>query len=86
MFVEDAPVLLAQLKITLIDNQPMQARAVVHSLKSLISTFFAKTGVEIAQRLEENAATGDLELFHCGELARLESCIRTMERELKAFA
>ena len=78
MFVEDAPILLDQLKAALTDDHPMQARSAVHSLKGLVATFFAKTSVEIAQRLENSAADGNLELFFNGELERLEACIASV--------
>ena len=75
MFVEDAPVLMENLKTALLDNDPLNARSVVHNLKGLVSTFFAKASVEIAQRLEDSAAIGDLTPFFTGELDRLEDSI-----------
>ena len=78
MFVEDAPVLLAQLKTALADFHPMKARALVHGLKGLVATFFAKEGVEIAQRLEDSAADGDLSIFSGVELGKLENSINSI--------
>ena len=85
MFVEDAPVLLAQLKNALVDECPTRARAVVHGLKGLAATFYAKTGVEIAQRLEDAAGEGDLSLFFKGELEQLERSIGSIMSEFEAL-
>ena len=85
MFVEDAPILLVQLKSALAEDHPMQARAVVHGLKGLVATFYAKTGVEIAQRLENAAAEGDLSVFSKGELERLEQSIGSMMTEFETL-
>lgn len=85
MFVEDAPLLLVQLKNALADKRPTQARAVVHGLKGLVATFYAKTGVEIAQRLEDAAAEGDLSLFFKGELEQLEQSVGSIMSEFEAL-
>ena len=85
MFVEDAPLLLVQLKNALADERPTQARAVVHGLKGLVATFYAKTGVEIAQRLEDAAAEGDLSLFFKGELEQLERSVGSIMSEFEAL-
>ena len=84
MFVEDAPILLEQLKTALTDDHPRQARSAVHSLKGLVATFFAKTSVEIAQRLEDSAADGNLEMFFNGELEQLEECIASVKADFVA--
>lgn len=84
MFVEDAPILLDQLKAALTDNDPIQARSAVHSLKGLISTFYASTSVEIAQRLEDYAAEGNLEEFRNGDVERLENCVNSVAADFKA--
>ncbi len=86
MFVEDAPKLFEQLRSALSERQPMKARSAVHSLKGLAATFFAKTSVDLAQRLEDAAACGDLELFACGELDRLEVHIAELTAECAALA
>ena len=83
MFVEDAPLLIVQLKIALLDKRPTQARAVIHSLKGLVATFYPKTGVEIAQRLEDAATEGDLSLFFKGELEQLERSVGSMINEFE---
>jgi len=83
MFNEDAPVLLEELKNAVKRNHPMNVRSAVHSLKGLIATFYAKTGVEIAQRLEDASAAGELDLFYCGELDRLEACIHSVQGEFE---
>jgi len=85
MFVEDAPELLVQLKSAVADHRPTQARAVVHGLKGLVATFYAKSGVEIAQRLEDAAAEGDLSLFYKGELEQLEKSVGLIMSEFEAL-
>jgi HPt (histidine-containing phosphotransfer) domain-containing protein len=85
MFVEDAPLLLVQLKNALADKRPTQARAVVHGLKGLVATFYAKTGVAIAQRLEDAAAEGDLSLFFNGEFEQLEQSVGAIMSEFEAL-
>ena len=83
MFGEDAPILLEELKVALKGNHPINVRSAVHSLKGLIATFYAKNGVEIAQRLEDAAAAGELDLFYCGELDRLEECIQSVQGDFE---
>jgi HPt (histidine-containing phosphotransfer) domain-containing protein len=84
MFVEDAPVLLDQLKVALSDNDSLQARTAVHSLKGFVSTFYATKGVEIAQRLEDYAALGDLGKFRNGDLEILEECINSVSADFRS--
>lgn len=84
MFVEDAPVLLDQLKVALSDNDSLQARTAVHSLKGLVSTFYATKGVAIAQRLEDYAALGDLAEFRNGELEMLEECVNSVSADFRS--
>ena len=84
MFVEDVPILLDQLKTAVSDDHPLQARSAMHSLKGLVATFYAKTSVEIAQRLENSAANGSLDLFMSGELEKLEECIRLVIADFEA--
>jgi len=81
MFVEDAPLLLVQLKNALADNRPTQARLVVHGLKGLVATFYAKSVVEIAQRLEDAAAEGNMSFFFKGEFEQLEKSIGSIMGE-----
>ena len=84
MFVEDAPVLLGHVKAALTDNDSMQARTALHSLKGLVSTFYATSGVEIAQRLENSAAEGNLDVFRNGDLQRLEECVSSVAADFEA--
>ncbi len=85
MFAEDAPILLGQLKTALVDNNPTAVRSVVHGLKGLVATFYAKQGVDIAQRLEDSAANGELELFFKGQLEQLEEVIGSILSEFVAL-
>ena len=85
MFVEDAPILLEKLRKAVNENDPKQVRSVVHTLKGLIATYFAKTGVDIAQRLEDSAADGELDPFFIGDLNRLEEFIGSMMEECEVL-
>ena len=84
MFVEDAPDLLHQLKRAVNENDSYQARSAVHSLKGLVSTFFATESVAIAQRLEDLAAKGDLENFRNGELQLLEERVNSVADDFRS--
>jgi HPt (histidine-containing phosphotransfer) domain-containing protein len=83
MFVEDSPVLLEQLQWALSNKKTTDVRSIMHSLKGLMSTFYATTGVELAQRLEDSAAIGDLSLYFTGEMDRLADFVRSLEAEFQ---
>ena len=83
MFVEDAPIILDQLKVAMTTNNAAQVRTAVHSLKGLISTFYATSSVEIAQRLEDCAAEGNLDEFLHGGLEQLEECINAVTADFQ---
>ena len=84
MFVEDAPILLDQLKVAITENDSVQARYAVHSLKGLVSTFYAKADVELAQRLEDCAAEGSLDGFRSGGLDQLEESVNSVSAEFES--
>jgi HPt (histidine-containing phosphotransfer) domain-containing protein len=84
MFCEDAPLLIQALNSALeSDNQPAARRA-VHSIKGLAATFFAKPTVELAQRLEYEAAEGRLQTLKDGGVEQLDESLRSLGQELKA--
>ena len=83
MFVEDAPVILDQLKVAISINDAAQARTAVHSLKGLVSIFYTTSSVEIAQRLEDCAAEGNLDEFRNGDLEQLEKCINSVAEDFQ---
>ena len=84
MFVEDAPILLNHVKAALTENDATQVRTAVHSLKGLVATFYASSGVEIAQQLENCAAEGNLDDFRTGKLQRLEECVQSVSADFEA--
>ncbi len=84
MFVEDAPVLLQQLKKAISDKDSLQVRSVAHCLKGLVSTFYATESVEIAQRFENLAAEGVLDEFSNGELQKLEESIKSVAADFES--
>ncbi len=81
MFREDAPLILTELKNAVANKSATQSRSALHSLKGLASTFFAQPTVELAHRLEDAAASGDLELLHSGELEKLEQSVESVIEE-----
>jgi len=85
MFVEDTPILFEKLRLAVTDRHPKQAGAIVHSLKGLIATFFAKTGVDVAQRLEESFTSGELDLLNSSEIDRLEDFTSLLTLEFESL-
>lgn len=81
MFREDAPLLLCSLKAAVANENATHTRSVVHSLKGLVATFYAQPTFELADRLEHSAAIGQLEIFHQGELEKLEQAIESVIEE-----
>jgi HPt (histidine-containing phosphotransfer) domain-containing protein len=81
MFQEDAPKLLCKIKTAVANESATHTRSAVHSLKGLAATFYAQSTVELANRLEDCAASGQLEVFHQGELQKLEQAIESVIEE-----
>lgn len=84
LFVDDAPILLCQLRSALDDSDRHQARAAIHSLRGLVSTFYAIESVELAQRLEHLAIEGDLEEFQSGQWKLLEESINAVADDFRS--
>jgi HPt (histidine-containing phosphotransfer) domain-containing protein len=59
-FAEDVPVLLDNLQRAIEAAAPDQVKRASHSIKGLAATFDAAEVIEIALRIEEQSATGDL--------------------------
>ena len=83
MFVEDAPELLTTLEQAVAAGDCSMARRTTHSLKGLASTFYATPTVELAQRLEHEAADGRLNEFTEGGCSQLRRAIESLEQELR---
>ena len=81
MFKEDAPQLLCNLKAAVANENATGTRSAVHSLKGLVATFYAQPTIEIANRLEDSAANGQLEMFHQGDLENLQQAIDSVIKE-----
>ena len=84
MFVEDAPILLASFHSAIANDHPVQAQAVVHGLKGLIATFYAKSSVTIAQRLEDATAEGELSRIDKDDVKQLELSVGSIITEFVA--
>ena len=83
MFAEDAPKVLGNLQIAMDAGDRGVVHSEVHLLKGLVSTFFAKPVVELAQRLENAAAVGDLDLFLTGGFDELQVKVKAMVHNFK---
>ena len=84
MFCEDAPIVLGELRTAIIDNDAPAARRAAHSLKGLAATFYAQPTIEQAERLEHDAAAGELGPLKDGGVDRLERCVVALIAELKS--
>jgi HPt (histidine-containing phosphotransfer) domain-containing protein len=84
MFCEDAPVVLEKLMLALEANDAPAARRAVHNVKGLAATFYAQPTIELAQRLEANAAEGQLDMLKHGGIQKLECAVREIADELRS--
>ncbi len=83
MFCEDAPIVMNELKDAVEAENAVAARRAVHSIKGLAATFYAKPTIELAQRLELEAAGGQIETLRDSGLVKLEAAIDSLIAELK---
>jgi HPt (histidine-containing phosphotransfer) domain-containing protein len=83
IFCEDAPAILNELRSALEADDATGARRAAHSLKGLAATFFAKPTVEIAQRVEFEAAEGNLSGLMVTDFRLLAAAIESLIVELK---
>ena len=83
MFREDAPQLLDALDATIANEDSIEARRAVHSLKGCAATFFAQPTVELAQRLEGEVASGHLDGLRDGGTDTLRQSVMRLIAELK---
>ena len=81
MFKEDAPQILSELKSAVANESATNTRSAIHSLKGLVATFYAQSTVELADRLEDSAANGQLQMFHQGDMEKLEQAIESVIEE-----
>jgi HPt (histidine-containing phosphotransfer) domain-containing protein len=82
MFCEDAPVILRALRQAVDSDDPVAARRAAHSIKGAAATFYARPTIEHAERLELEAAAGNLEPLKTGGLDELEQCVLALITEL----
>jgi HPt (histidine-containing phosphotransfer) domain-containing protein len=83
MFVEDSHELLEALDRAVAAGDCRSARHAAHSLKGQVATFFATPAVELAQRLEHEAAEGRLTELTCGGCTQLRQSIGRLVEELR---
>ncbi len=84
MFCEDSPQLLTELQAAVAEGDTAKVRRSTHSLKGLAATFYAQPTVDIAQRLELEAAEGRLQSFIDGGVDSLGRSIESLIGQLKA--
>ncbi len=84
MFCEDAPQVMSDLKEAVEADDSAAARRAAHNIKGLAATFYAKPTVEIAHRLELEAAGGHIEGLRDNGLMKLEQAIDQLIAELKS--
>lgn len=84
MFCEDAPLVLGELKEAVEADNSAAARRAAHSIKGLVATFYARPTIELAQRLELEAAGGRIESLKHSGLSKLEAAIDSLIAELKS--
>ena len=84
IFAEDAPNALEKLRSAVDKNDFSAALSETHSIKGLVSTFFAKSVVDLAQRLESEAASEKLELFRNGGFEELSQNIEAIILDFKS--
>lgn len=82
MFCEDAPLVLEDLRKALDKSNAIETRRAVHSLKGLASTFFATAVIELAQRLEHEAAAGNLTALKTSGANELSAAMQDLIDEL----
>ncbi len=83
LFCEDCPQLLVELRQAIESGDATRARRITHNLKGLTATFYAHPTIEIAHRLEYEAAMGRLEPFIDGGLEQLSTSIALLIDQLK---
>lgn len=83
IFTEDAPVLLQNLQGALEQQDAAGARLAAHSLKGLVSTFYAKSSAEFAHQVEQFCAAGDLENARGSCYASLVESVQNLIEEIK---
>lgn len=84
MFCEDAPIILGELRSALEADDTSAARRAAHSLKGLAATFYAQPTIEQAERLEHEAASGELAPLKEGGVDKLEQCVNALIAELQS--
>jgi HPt (histidine-containing phosphotransfer) domain-containing protein len=84
MFVEDSPVLLEDLAAAIANKEVETACRLLHTLRGLSSTFYARPTIELALRLEQEASQGSLATLKNGGVAQLKAAIEDLTRELRA--
>jgi HPt (histidine-containing phosphotransfer) domain-containing protein len=85
IFGEDAPQLVAEFEAALENNNLATARRIVHSLKGLSSTFFAKSLTDLAGQLEEELDRGSMAILNQGGARQLRDYVESVIQELRSL-
>ena len=82
IFCEDAPQLLDDLQQAVQSKDAFAARRHAHSLKGLAATFYAPRPVELAQRIEDDAASGNTDVLTESRIAELHTAFEQLRSDL----
>lgn len=83
MFCEDAPQVLDDFERAVHAGDLHSARRAAHSLKGLASTFFARPTIDLAFRMESEAAHGNLDALRDGGIEQLRASVAALSEELE---
>jgi HPt (histidine-containing phosphotransfer) domain-containing protein len=84
MFTEDAPAMLQELEEAADRQDTETACRIVHSLRGLCSTFFAKDVVNLVLRIEHDVKSDNLETLRQRGIDDLKCSIENLMNELRA--
>jgi HPt (histidine-containing phosphotransfer) domain-containing protein len=82
-FVDDAPILIAQMKTSLAAGDAEKFRRATHSMKSNAATFGCMELAELARELEAMGRENNLQVG--GRLVQLEDALQQVESQLRAL-
>jgi two-component system, sensor histidine kinase and response regulator len=82
---EDAPQLLSSFNSAIQVNDLELARRLVHSLKGLMATFYARAATELAAQIEGELSYGSTALLRQGGAEELKLAVDSLIQELRAL-
>lgn len=83
IFSEDVQQAMSQLEQAVATRDAPSARLAAHSIRGLASIFYAPMTIEVARRLEAEAAAGALQSLRDGGVCQLRECVQRLLVELE---